>query len=227
MTVSCLGRSFGSLLQKSFKTEGTNWNYELPTLPGEVGSFKGTVFESAWGRLMGGISFRNISSDDLAFVYENTLITNETREHFGTHSTPRPVAEYIVNRLELWRNDISKLKVYEPFAGAGVFMVAALRQLRDLLQIEMPEVDRHRFLVDRIVGDEIDPFATEVATLSLILADYPNENGWAVSQVDLFKTYALLERARGAKVVLCNPPFEAFTPDERFALSGSFCAFTV
>ena len=171
---------------------------------------------------MGGINFRNISSDDLAFVYENTLVTKETREHFGTHSTPRPVAEYIVNRLELWRNDLSKLKVYEPFAGAGVFMVAALRQMRDLLPIEMPEVDRHRFLVDRITGDEIDPFATEVAALSLILADYPNENGWAVSQMDLFKKYALLERARGAKVVLCNPPFEAFRQDERSQYPEAF-----
>jgi hypothetical protein len=202
--------------------KGISKYYELPALHREAGSFKGTVFESAWSRLVGGINFRNISSDDLAFVYENTLITEETREHFGTHSTPRPVAEYIVNRLELWRNDLSKLKVYEPFAGAGVFMVAALRQLRDLLQIEMPEVDRHHFLVDRIVGDEIDPFATEVATLSLILADYPNENGWAVSQVDLFKRYTLLQRARGAKVVLCNPPFEAFTQDERLRYPEAF-----
>ena len=101
-------------------------------------------------------------------------------------------------------------------------MVAALRQLRDLLEIEMSEVDRHRFLVNRIVGDEIDSFATEVATLSLILADYPNENGWAVSRVDLFKNYALRERIRDAKVVLCNPPFEAFTRDERLQYPEAF-----
>jgi hypothetical protein len=145
--------------------------YKLSPLPGESSSFKGTVFDSAWTLLRRGINFRNISSDDLAFVYENTLVTQETRRHFGTHSTPRPVAEYVVNRLELWRHDISRLNVYEPFAGAGVFMVAALRKLRDLLQIEISDVDRHRFLVSRITGDEIDPFATEVATLSLILAD--------------------------------------------------------
>ena len=33
--------------------------------------------------------------------------------------------------------------------------------------------ERHAFLVPRIRGAEIDPFACEVATLSLILADYP------------------------------------------------------
>lgn len=190
-------------------------HYKLPPLPGETSSFRGTPFESAWTRLSGGINFRNISSDDLAFVYENTLVRRETRKHFGTHSTPRAVAEYIVNHLELWRQDLSKLNIYEPFAGAGVFMVAALRHLRDRLPIEMSEVERHRFLVERITGDEIDPFATEVATLSLILADYPNENGWAVSQTDLFKKFALVERGKGANVILCNPPFGAFTYEER------------
>jgi hypothetical protein len=49
---------------------------------------------------------------------------------------------------------------------------------------------RHEFLVKRISGDEIDAFACEVATLSLILADYPNANGWKVSERDLFALVA-------------------------------------
>jgi hypothetical protein len=81
--------------------KGISGYYKLPALPGERGSFKDTIFDAAWSRLRSGISFRNISSDDLAFVYENTLVTEETREHFGVHSTPRPVAEYIVSRLHL------------------------------------------------------------------------------------------------------------------------------
>jgi hypothetical protein len=195
--------------------KGISGYYKLPALPGENGSFKDTIFDAAWSRLRGGINFRNISSDDLAFVYENTLVTEETREHFGVHSTPRPVAEYIVSRLNLSPDDIHKMKVYEPFAGAGVFMVAALRRLRDLLPIDMGEAERHRTLVGLISGDEIEPFAAEVATLSLILADYPNENGWNVSAIDLFLDYIIAERAKGASVVLCNPPFETFTFRER------------
>jgi hypothetical protein len=201
---------------------GISGYYKLPLLPGERGSFKGTAFDSAWTLLRRGINFRNISSDDLAFVYENTLVTEETRKHFGTHSTPRPMAEYVVDRLELWRHDVSQLNVYEPFAGAGVFLVAALRKMRDLLPIGMSEVDRHRFLVNRITGDEIDPFAAEVATLSLILADYPNDNGWAISKVDLFDNFVLRERVKGARVVLCNPPFEAFNMNERTKYPDAF-----
>lgn len=189
--------------------------YQLPSLPDETRSFSGTVFDSAWAKLRGGISFRNVSSDDLAFVYENTLVTDETRELFGTHSTPRPVAEYIVSRLQLSPDDIERTSVYEPFAGAGVFMVAALRRLTDLLPVEMAAQERHQFLVGRIRGDEIEPFAREVAMLSLILADYPNENGWGVSVTDLFHDDVLRERSNGSRIVLCNPPFEKFTPEER------------
>jgi hypothetical protein len=106
-------------------------------------------------------------------------------------------------------------KIYEPFAGAGVFMVAALRCLRDFLPMSMGEVERHRVLINLISGDEIEPFAAEVAILSLILADYPNENGWNVSTIDLFLNYAIAERVKYASVVLCNPPFEPFTKSEK------------
>ncbi|HEY3136614.1 MAG TPA: N-6 DNA methylase [Blastocatellia bacterium] len=191
--------------------------YNLPRLANERSPLQKEVFGNAWQRLRGGINFRNISADDLAFVYENTLITPETRKHFGTHSTPRQVAEYVVDRLELWRKDPSDVKVYEPFTGAGAFLVATLRHIRDYLPSEWTDRARHEFLVARISGDEIDAFACEVATLSLILADYPNANGWKVSEHDLFIDNSLVRRAHEANVVLCNPPFESFSREERRA----------
>jgi type I restriction-modification system DNA methylase subunit len=149
-------------------------------------------------------------------VYEHTLVTPETRKHFGTHSTPRPVAEYITAQIGTWQEDLPTLRVYEPFAGAGVFMVAALRSLRDRLPLDMTPKQRHEYLVNRIYGDEIEPFAIEVAMLSLILADYPNENGWAVFETDLFRDDVLRQRSRTAQIVLCNPPFEKFDEEEEW-----------
>jgi hypothetical protein len=165
--------------------------------------------------LRAGINFRNISADDLAFVYENTLVTPETRRYFGTHSTPRQLAEYIVGHLELWYHDPAQLRIYEPFAGAALFLVAALRQLCDLLPPDWPDLTRHQFLVERLGGDEIDAFAREVGTLSLILADYPNANGWDIGEIDLLADHALSERLSTWNVVLCNPPFSAFSPEEQ------------
>ena len=171
--------------------------------------------DTAWQTLLRAISFRNISSDSLAFVYENTLVTKDTRKRFGTHSTPRQVAEYVVNRLDLSKFDLKTLTVFEPFTGAGAFLVAALRHMRDLLPEGLSGQDRHDFLVPRIRGAEVDAFACEVATLSLILADYPNANGWKIANEDLFRPAVLAQQIGTAKVVLCNPPWEDFEAEER------------
>ena len=173
------------------------------------------AFSAAWECLRDGISFANISSDDLAFVYENTLVTPETRKHFGTHSTPRQLAEYAVVRLELHHHKPDSLHIYEPFTGAGTFLISALRHMRDLLPVDWSDQRRHDFLINRLAGDEIDSFAREVSTLSLILADYPNRNGWRIAEADLFEDGMLQARLRGHNVVLCNPPFEDFKPEER------------
>src|SRR5262249_42580341 len=92
---------------------------------------------------------------------------------------------------------------------------SALRHLRDLLPIEWTDQQRHDFLVHHLAGDEIDPFACEVAALSLILADYPNHNGWHIREADLFEEDVLAKQMRAPNVILCNPPFEAFNLKER------------
>jgi hypothetical protein len=175
----------------------------------------GSKLSTAWDILRSGLNVSNISADDLAFVYENTLVTPATRRIYGTHSTPRHVAEYIVGRLDLWRDTADPPKIYEPFAGAGVFLVSALRHLREGLPHDWTDRQRHDLLVKKIKGSEIDAFACEVAMLSLILADYPNKNGWKIENTDLFEDNVLATRLAKAEVVLCNPPFEIFNAEER------------
>jgi hypothetical protein len=189
--------------------------YNLPSLPVRPGTSEYGVLSSVWQRIRRGINFQNISADDLAFVYESTLVTPEIRKRFGTHSTPRVVAEYVVSHLDLLNYEPEMLRVYEPFAGAAVFLVAALRHLRERLPVEWTDPERHEFLVQRIAGDEIDAFACEVAMLSLILADYPNRNGWQVRNINLFEDRMLDVQMGAHNVILCNPPFEAFSNADR------------
>ena len=196
--------------------EGIETYYGLGRLASKpLGVVPDLSADTAWRTLLQAISFRNISSDSLAFVYENTLVTKDTRKRFGTHSTPRQVAEYVVNRLDLSKFDLKMLTVFEPFTGAGAFLVATLRHMRDLLPESLSGQDRHDFLVPRIRGAEVDAFACEVATLSLILADYPNANGWKIANEDLFRPAALAQQIGTAKIVLCNPPWEDFEAEER------------
>lgn len=172
------------------------------------------ALKPVWAILRSGFNVANISADDLAYVYESTLVTDKTRAVFGTHSTPRHVADYIVGRLRLWEFGAAPPRVVEPFTGAGVFLGSALRFMRDALPPDWDDKRRHDLLVKHIGGAEIEPFAVEVAKLSLILADYPQTNGWLINEADLFEEDALRVCLDGARVVLCNPPFEAFKGNE-------------
>ena len=96
--------------------------YSLPMIPGTSSRSVSPAFSAAWDCLRKGISFSNISSEDLAFVYENTLVTSETRGDFSTHSTPRQLAEYAVARLELHRHKPSDLRIYELSPAPAPFL---------------------------------------------------------------------------------------------------------
>jgi len=168
-----------------------------------------------WDRFRSAFNFQNLSVEDLAFIYENTLIRKETRKQFGTHSTPSVIAELMVDRLPFESLPQEGRYVLEPCAGHGVFLVAALRRLRELLPASWTDQQRHGYLKDRLTAIELDSFAAEVCRLSLMLADYPNPDGWHIIDEDIFGSDALEKELKTSRVVLCNPPFEDFTPAER------------
>ena len=172
-----------------------------------------------WQRIRSTFHFQNLSVDSLAYVYENTLVTRETRKSFGIHSTPPPIAEYIVRRLPFDRLDRTERRVFEPFSGHSVFLVAAMQRMRELLPSAMTSDERHQYFVEMLSGIEIDPFAREVARLSLMLADYPNPDGWNLLGADALASPLFEEELAKANIVLCNPPFERFSSIERTAYS--------
>lgn len=168
-----------------------------------------------WNRVKSTFHFQNLSVESLAYVYENTLVTPETRKSFGIHSTPPSIAEYIVRRLPFDRLEQNDRRVFEPFAGHSVFLVAAMQRMRELLPSHMTPEDRHEYFVEMLSAIEIDPFAREVARLSLMLADYPNPDGWNLHDADALESSVFDNELAKSNIVLCNPPFEAFNQDER------------
>ena len=186
----------------------------LYSLPGQQLRWTATrsaQLRDAWQTLRDDLYVRNVAAEDLAFVYENTLVTPATRKQFGTHSTPHSAANYVIRSLQLPEGDVAaKLRVYEPFAGACVFLTAALRRFKELLPQSWSVHKTHEHLVSHFMASEIDPFACEIARLALILADYPNHNGWYIAREDLFDADLLAKRVGQCDVLLCNPPFEDF-----------------
>ncbi|HEU0001699.1 MAG TPA: hypothetical protein VFQ36_12400 [Ktedonobacteraceae bacterium] len=166
------------------------------------------VQAKAWDKIRTAFSFRNLSVGALAYVYENTLVSPETRKVYGTHATPPQIAEYIVQNLPIDELPFEERRIFEPFCGHAPFLTAALGRLRSLLPSNMEMSSRHEYFVRMLSGMEVDSFACEAARNSLILADYPNPNGWRIANDNFYTSPDLNEVLADARIVLCNPPYE-------------------
>jgi type I restriction-modification system DNA methylase subunit len=106
--------------------------------------------------------------------------------------------------------------VFEPASGHAAFLVSAMRLLTETLPAGK-EVPSHRgpYLRSRLHGSDLDPFALELARLSLTLTDIPNPDHWDLKVHDMFIDDHLAEQARRNTILLANPPFHNFTPKEQ------------
>jgi len=53
------------------------------------------------------------------------------------------------------------------------------------------------------------------------MADVPNPNGWEIAKGDIYLGDILSKRAEKAMILLCNPPFEDFTPAQQRVYKGA------
>ncbi len=157
-----------------------------------------------------------VSTEALAHLYESALIDRATRQRLGTHSTPPWLVDYIVGRLRPWISEMRprERQVFEPACGHAAFLISAMRLLSELLPSDWSE-PRQSYLRHRLHGMERDPFALEIARLSLTLADVPNPNGWDLTEANMFPGDRLERSVREASIVLGNPPFEPFEAGAR------------
>lgn len=169
------------------------------------------IADKLWNRA----DFQNLSVEVLAYIYENTLVDESVRRQLGTHSTPYSIARYVLHRLPIEEIPADQRRVLEPCCGHAIFLVSALQRLREILPADMEHQQRHRYFVKMLKGFEIDAFALEVAKMCLMLADFPNHNGWRLENDDVFVSKGFSSALRRARIVVCNPPFEDFTQSER------------
>ena len=158
------------------------------------------------------------TTESLAHVYENTLIEEETRSSLSTHSTPSFLVDYTLGNLADWIREIpgDKRSVFEPASGHAAFLVSAMRLLTEMLPAGEEEPShRGPYLRSRLHGSDLDPFALELARLSLTLTDIPNPDHWDLKVHDMFVDDHLAEQAGRNTILLANPPFHNFTQQEQ------------
>jgi len=153
-------------------------------------------------------SFRNLSVDSLTYVYENTFVSKQKREELGIHSTPSYIANYVLSKMPIEDIPKNRWKVLDPTCGHGIFLIAAMRRMRECLPEDWGGQKRHKFFANAICGVEIEPFAVEVAKLCLRLADFPERDGWKIINDDVFRKNVLEHNAGDTTILVGNPPFE-------------------
>lgn len=176
------------------------------------------LLTSAGQRIFELSSLRDMSTESLGVIYEGAFISKETRKRLGTHSTPPWLADYMMWQVEDWFREIPREEriVYEPACGHGAFLVAALRMLQQLaFEEKIPYEETAQYLRKMLYGADIDAFSLEIARLSLSLTDIPRPNGWRLYPMNLFAEDPFGKRVPPPALVLTNPPYETFDPQER------------
>ena len=154
-------------------------------------------------------SFANLSAETLTYVYENTFVSASSRKDLGIHSTPSYIADYILSQMPIEDIEQQLWNVLDPTCGHGIFLIAAMRRMRALLPSDWGPKQRHAFFVKRLHGVDMELFSLEVAKLCLMLADFPEANGWDLQNHDIFSGNFLEGISETATIVVGNPPFEA------------------
>jgi len=174
-----------------------------------------SAIETAAGKMHSFASLANLTTEALGYMYENVLVNKKLRTALGIHATPSYLVDYIVWQLCSWIEQIPENKriVLEPACGHAPFLTGSIRLLRELFNGD--ETEFHKYAKKHLIGIEKDPFAREIARLSLTMADVPNPNGWKIQEGDIYCGDMLSNQARNSMILLSNPPFENFKPEEQ------------
>jgi hypothetical protein len=162
--------------------------------------------DDVFGNLRRRFSFATLTTDILSDSYEYALVTKESKHALGIYYTPKSLTDYILRRLPIELIPQQDRYLWDPCCGSGSFLLAGVERLAELLPSSLSAKERHRYLRERIIGSDKDAFATEIASLALVLTDVDNENGWTVKQLDV-TSVTKADLGISPTIVVTNLPF--------------------
>lgn len=177
------------------------------------------VLEQLVDQLGLGISYKSLDPTILSHVYEQALVDEDDRQQLGIHYTPPKLATRILRNLPVELIPPDDRHVLDPSCGSGTLLVAAHDRLRQLQPTDWTDTDRHRDLAVHLHGHDVDPFAVEIARLTLLLHAQPAGNGWQIEKKDTLRQQA---HAPAPSIVVTNPPWRYQTGGQRAQAADRF-----
>ena len=163
--------------------------------------------QATFDSLRRNVTFRSFTNEMLGYFYENALVDDELRRELGIYYTPRSIAKRILSRLPVEDIEPSKRVVFDGSSGSGNLLLAAFERLVDLVPRGWSREQRHTYLVERLHGVDVDPFAVQVAGLSLFFMDLPADDAWDITEAD-FTGSPAPKLALQPTILVGNPPFK-------------------
>jgi len=164
--------------------------------------------EALYDGLGGEFTLRSLTNDMLAYFYENTLVDEKLHRQLGIYYTPRMITERILRRLPVEDLRLEERMVLDGTCGSGNLLLAAYDRLSSLLPARLTLEERHSYLLEHIWGVDRDPFACEIARLSLLLYNLPAGDNWQIKQGDVFEVNPQQMFGGMPRIIVGNPPFQ-------------------
>jgi len=163
--------------------------------------------------------YESVNSDMLGYIYENTLVSPQSRYDRGIYYTPQAIANYVLDAMPIENIRHEDRYVYDPCCGSGSFLLAAFARLSSTLPGDWTPARRHQYLQQRLMGGDVDAFAVGIARLSLVLADSTSKDGWEVNHRDALDNWNGLPTT--PRIVVTNPPFKEEKNGDRQELAAN------
>ena len=174
---------------------------------GAIDSIGRNVAQAAFEDLRRNVTFRSFTNEMLGYFYENALVNDKLRKKLGIHYTPRSIAKRILSRLPVEDIAPSERVVFDGSSGSGNLLLAAFERLGDLVPRGWDRGRKHAYLVERVHGVDLDPFAVQVAGLSLFFMDLPAGDSWDIKAAD-FTSSQSPKLPKQPTILVGNPPFK-------------------
>lgn len=152
------------------------------------------------------VTFRSFTNEMLGYFYENALVDKTLRQELGIHYTPQSIAKRILARMPIEDIPPSERSVFDGSCGSGNLLIAAYERMSKLLPSNWDRTQKHNHLVKRIHGVDLDPFAAQVARLSLLFVDLFEGDAWDLRTHDFIAANPG-NWAQRPTILVGNPPF--------------------
>lgn len=151
------------------------------------------------------VNYRGLDPSVVSHVYEDAVVHRALKLELGIYYTPPGLADRLTKAVPFEEISPEERSILDPTCGSGTLLLAGHDRLSALAPARWDPRRRNSLLETQILGFDKDPFAAELARLSMFIHSLPDGPRWSVRVQDSLELS--LRDSDRPSVVLANPPW--------------------